>query len=448
MDKFIVNGEKKLKGTISVSGAKNVALKAVVAACLTSEEVVIENIPLISDFFIMTDIIKELGGKVKIKDHIISVRIEKIKTDKISLDKAAEVRTSSLFLAPLLLRLGRAQIPNPGGCRIGARPIDRAIEGLKKMGVDISYDSSDGYFHAKVSKDRAGFKKLKGTKYKFEKNTHTGTEILMLTAVLADGRTILENAAQEPEVDELITLLNKMGGKINRVSSRTIVIDGVKKLYGVKFKINPDRNEIVTLAIAAILTGGEVTVNGAKRVDLSCFLKEFSAAGGGFEEVMEGIRFFAKGDLHSTDIITSPHPGFMTDWQGPWAVLMVHAKGVSTIHETVYENRFGFVGELRKMGAHIEPFNPAVIKPESFYNFNISDDKKEYFHAIKVFGPDLLHNAVVNISDLRAGATLVLAALAAKGESVIFGVEHLDRGYEKFEERLKSLGADIERVKE
>lgn len=448
MEKFIINGGKKLRGVTSVSGSKNVALKAIVAACLTDEEVTIENIPLISDFFIMADIVKELGGDIKIKDHTAYIQARQLRTHKIALDKAAEVRTSSLFLAPLLVRLGKAQIPNPGGCRIGARPIDRAIEGLKKMGAEVNYDSEDGFFHVKSASSIPGKRNLKSASYKFEKNSHTGTEILIMAAVLAEGVTILENAAEEPEVDELIALLNKMGAKIKRVSERKIEIKGVEKLHGTNFVIGPDRNEIVTLAIAAIVTNGEITIRGARKNDLKEFLEKFSEAGGGWKETEEGIKFFPKGKISPVDITTMPHPGFMTDWQGPWTVLMTRAMGAPVIHETVYENRFGYVSELKKMGAYIIPFNPEVKNPETFYNFNIDDDKDEYFHAIKIFGPKDLHNAVVNISDLRAGATLVLAALSAKGESVVFGVEHLDRGYEKFEERLNNLGANIRREKE
>lgn len=442
MDTFIITGGKKLKGSVSVSGAKNVALKALVAACLTDEEVVIHNVPLISDFLVMVKLIKDLGGEIEIKDHTISLRMKKFKTKKVSLEESAKIRTSSMLMVPLLVREKKAIVPNPGGCRIGARPIDRIIKGLRRMGVELIYNHKDGYFHAKV-KD-----KLKGVTYRFEKNTHTGTETLILAGVLAEGTTILENAAQEPEVDDLIGLLKRMGADITRVNARTIIINGVSKLHGTEFIINPDRNEIATLAIAAIITGGDVFIKNAKKEGLKEFIDKLQLAGGGFEEKLDGLRFYSKGELRAIELTTSPYPGFMTDWQGPWAVLMTKAKGISKIHETVYENRFGYVAELRKMGAKITLFNPKIKNPETFYNFNLSDDNKKYFHSAKVFGKTLLHNAIVNITDLRAGATLVIGALAAKGQSVIFGMEHLDRGYEKFEKRLKSLGANIKRVKE
>lgn len=441
MEKFIITGGKKLQGTVSVSGSKNVALKALVAACLTEEEVIVNNIPLISDFAVMVDIIRELGGVVEISDHTARIRVLKITRPEISLEKAAEIRTSSMFLAPLLARVGKATIPNPGGCRIGARPIDRTIEGLEKLGATIAYDSADGYFHAIAEK-------LHGVNYTFDKNTHTGTETMILASVLAIGETVLENAAQEPEVDELIELLNLMGAKIKREQPRKIIITGVEKLHGATFSIGPDRNEVVTLAIAAIITEGDVFVKNATKNGLVEFLEKLYESGGGYEEKTDGIRFFYNGKLKATDIETACYPGFMTDWQSPWAVLMTKADGESVVHETVFESRFGYVSELKKMGAHIELFNPVVTNPKEFYNFNLNDDAKENFHAAKIIGATQLHNAVVTISDLRAGATLVLAALTAKGETTIFGVEKLDRGYEALEKRLQILGADIRREKE
>lgn len=445
MEKIIINGGKKLVGEIGVTGAKNVALKAIVAACLTDQEVVIKNVPLISDFLVMVEIVRELGGSVRIVDHVASIRMEKFKKEKVSLEEAAKIRASCLFLSPLLARIGKAIIPNPGGCRIGARPIDRTIKGLEKMGYSVVYNPKDGFFYLEKKNN---FKNEEIT-YRFEKSTHTGTEtLIMIGALMKNTKITLENCAAEPEIDELINLLNQMGAKILRTQERTVVIRGVEKLNGTEFTIGPDRNEIVTLAIATIITKGDVLVKGAQDVDLSPFIQRLELAGAGIERKKEGLRFFYKGELISVDVATSICPGFMTDWQGPWAILMTQARGAAVIHETVYENRFGYVEELKKMGANITLFNPEVKNPQEVYNFNMSDNHPSYFHAIKIKGKTLLHNGVVNVSDLRAGATLVLAALSAKGESVIFGVEHLDRGYEKLEERLRSLGADIKRVKE
>lgn len=445
MEKLIINGGKKLVGAITVSGAKNVALKAIVAACLTDQEVIIKNVPLISDFMVMVEIVRELGGEVKIVDHVARVRIRQFKKEQILLEEAAKIRASCLFLSPLLARMNRAVIPNPGGCRIGARPIDRTIKGLEKMGYSVDYNTKDGFFYLGKKENV----KRSEIVYRFEKSTHTGTETLIMIAALLKGtRTTLENAASEPEIDELISLLNQMGAKILRTKERTIMIEGVEKLSGTEFTIGPDRNEIVTFAVAAIVTKGDILVKGAQSVDLSPFIQRLELSGAGVEKQKDGIRFYYKKELTSVDVQTSTYPGFMTDWQGPWAILMTQAKGEAVIHETVYENRFGYVGELKKMGANIALFNPEVNNPEEVYNFNLSDNNPDYFHAIRIKGPTRLHNGVVEISDLRAGASLVLAALSASGTSIVFGVKHLDRGYEKLENRLGSLGADIKRVKE
>lgn len=442
MKKYIVRGGKKLSGTVAVSGAKNVALKALVAACLTSGTVEIKNIPLIGDFHVMVDLIREIGGRVEILDHKARIKVEKIKKIKIPLDMGAKVRTSSLFFSPLLARSGHALIPNPGGCRIGNRPIDWHIKGLERLGAKISYRSADGYFHAESNG-------LKGGVFRFPKNTHTGTEALILAGVGASGRTIIENAASEPEVDDLINLLSLMGAKIKRRERRVITIDGVKKLHGATFEIMPDRNEIVTFTVASILTGGEIFVKNTDVFSLSSFLKKLNEAEVSSKRREDGVRFYAHNKIKPVDIVTSPHPGFMTDWQGPWAVLMSQADGVSTIHETVYENRFGYIAELEKMGGEFQFFNPKVGKPQEFYNFNYTEQKNDgNFHTVKVFGPRTLHNAILEISDLRAGATLVLAALIARGESTIYGVEHIERGYEDFDGRLRKLGADIRVVEE
>ena len=442
MEKLVINGGKRLVGSISVSGAKNVALKALVAACLTDEEVIIENIPLITDFMVMVNIIRQLGGTVRIEDHKAYIRVGEFKNEKITLEEAAKIRASAMFMAPLLARMHKAIIPNPGGCRIGARPIDRIINGLEEMGVDALYNSDDGYFYLKKENKNIEEDVI----YRFEKSTHTGTEILIMTAALFKGKVVLENAAQEPEIDELIDLLNAMGAKVARVAPRTIVIKGVRKLHGARFSIGPDRNEIVTFAIAGIATRGDIFIQDAQKVELTAFLKKLEEAQAGVEIKSNGIRFFYDKPLKSTNIQTSIYPGFMTDWQGPWAVLMTKANGTSIIHETVYENRLGYVKELKKMGADLALFNPKIENPSKVYNFNLRDDSLEYYHGLKVYGPSHLHNAVVEISDLRAGATLVLAALLAPLQSVVFGVAHLDRGYEKFEERLNSLGASIKRV--
>lgn len=442
MKKYIVTGGKELSGEVFVSGSKNVVLKVLIAACLTEHEVEIRNVPLISDFFVMLELIKEIGGIVHLSGHTVRIQVPEIKTIKLPLEIGAKIRTSSMFLAPLLARSGEALIPNPGGCRIGARPIDRHIEGLEKMGAKITYMRADGYFHAKTQG-------LKGITYRFSKNSHTGTETLIIAAVKAKGVTVLENAAQEPEVDDLIAFLNAMGARIKRHDPRTIVIEGVEKLHSATYEIMPDRNEVVTFAICSALTGGKIKVKNADLSSLGTFLDEFKKAGGAWESDDSSVRFYLKNEVKPVSVTTGPHPGFMTDWQGNWAILMTQAQGMSIIHETVYENRFSYIEELQKMGAKISFFQPKVKNPEEVYNFNYSMDKKdEYKQAVKIKGKTPFHNAVLNIADLRAGATLVLASLIAKGESVIYGIEHLERGYEAFDSRLASLGAQIESVEE
>lgn len=439
MEKFIVRGGQKLIGEISVSGAKNVAMKVILAGLLTDQKIHVRNVPLISSVYGTAELVKPLGVKVNIyQDHTVVISGHKINGFTIPLDLGGLYRTATMVMGPLLARFGKAIVPNPGGCRLGRRPVERHIEGLKKMGAKIKYE--DGYFIAKTDR-------LKGANYRFDNNTHTGTEALILAAVLADGITILENAAAEPEVDDLIKLLAQMGAKVKRIKDRTIVIEGVKKINGTDFEVMPDRNEVVTLAIGAIATGGNVIIKGSQRKYLTSFLENLEKTGAFWEEIgKDKLRFYFKKNIKGQNIKTLPYPGFMTDWQAPWALLMTQASGQSHIHETIYENRFGYVSQLRKMGAHIDLYNPVVRNPEKFYNFNWSDRISNQFHSIKIYGKTKLHNALLEVMDLRAGATIVLAAAVADGESIILGIEHIDRGYEKIENRLSSLGMNIKRT--
>lgn len=439
MTKYEIIGGNKLKGTISVSGAKNAALKALVAACLTDELVVIKNIPLITDIFVMIEIMRDLGAEVKLKGHTIKIRMKKFTQFRIPLDKAVLARTSSMFIAPLLARINEAIIPNPGGCRLGARPIDRTIEGIKRLNTEITYHSEDGYFHAVT-------KGLRGANYNFLKNSHTGTETMILAAVLAKGTTVLTNAAEEPEIDDVINLLNKMGANVKRTATREITIIGVKKLHGAVYTINPDRIEIATFATAAIITKGDIFIKDANKANIDYFIEKLKLTGAGIDLKKNGIRFYWNGTLNSVDITTGIHPGFLTDWQALWGVLMTQARGVSRIHETVFEDKLGYIADLDRMGAEVKLFNPNIKNPEKVYNFNLDDDRAEYQHAVTIKGPKALHNAVMTTLDIRAGAAVVLAALVARGKSTIYGIEKLDRGYENFEKRLISIGANIKRA--
>ncbi len=438
MKKYIINGGKELSGEIVISGSKNVVSKAIVAASLTEDEVIIKNVPHISDVTVALDVAVELGAQMSYKNQTLTIQFKNFKTSEIPLSAGAKSRTSTMFLGPLLARMGRATVPNPGGCRLGARPIERHVEGLERMGAHINYKSEDGYFHAAVTN------KLVGTEYTFEKNTHTGTETLILAAVLAKGKTVLRNAAEELEIDDLINLLNKMGAKISRLDGRVIEIEGVEKLHGTTYEIMPDRNEVVTFAILSALTGGNIILKNVQIDTIQAFLDAYKSANGLWEETDKGIRFFVNGKIAPVDVVTRPHPGFMTDWQGPWSVLMTQADGESIIHETIYENRFSYVSELEKMGAKLSFFNPGVAQPTEFYNFNFDESNTNHNkQGLKIWGPSLLHNAVLDIADLRAGATLVIASLIAPGDSVVYGIEHLERGYENFDDRLRKVGAQI-----
>lgn len=442
MDKFVIRGGKTLNGEVTVAGAKNVALKIFIASLLTDEEIVIHNVPLIRDVMALLDILESLGVRHQIDGHTVRIKAEGTIKTTVPLDLGGRLRTSSMVLGPMLARFGAATVPNPGGCRIGTRPIDRHIEGLRQMGATIDYRSEDGYFYAKAPR-------LHGTQFAFVKNTHTGTETLLLAAVLAEGQTIIDNAAEEIEVDDLISFLNSMGAHIRREPNRRIVVDGVKQLKGGEYTIMPDRNEEITFAIAAALTNGSVTVKNSSLASIAAFLSQFTAAGGGYEAIdATTTRYFKAGQFQPTDIETGPHPGFMTDWQAPWTVLMTQATGMSTVHETVFESRFSYVRELRKMGAKIDFFDPKVEHPESYYNFNWADKSEDSHQGIRITGPTALHDAVLKIDDIRAGASLVLAALIATGESYVHGVELIDRGYESIETRLAGLGADIRRVRD
>jgi UDP-N-acetylglucosamine 1-carboxyvinyltransferase len=286
---------------------------------------------------------------------------------------------------------------------------------------------------------------LVGAHYRFRKNTHTGTETLLMAAVKARGTTILENAAQEPEIDDLIDFLNAMGGKITRRADRTIEIIGVSRLHGAIHRILPDRNEAVSYACAALATGGDVIIENARQEHLTSFLDKLSEIGGGYECGNYGIRFYAKGPLTATDVTTQVHPGFMTDWQPLWATLSTQAEGVSTIHETIMDSRFQYVTDLQNMGVRCELYSPEVANPETTYNFDLTENTVKTQHAVRIYGKTALTPGEFYVKDLRHGATLILASLIAKGHSIIHDVELVDRGYESLDSRLRSIGAHIKR---
>lgn len=438
MDKFLINGGVPLRGETSLCGAKNSGFKLMIASLYSDEPCTIHNFSKIGDILSTAEIVRGLGGEVELgKNHVMKISGRGIKKQDVSGSVGKLSRASTYFIGPLLYRFGKAIIPVPGGCKIGSRPVDRHLDGIKALGAGIEIKDDHYIITAK---------RLKASTYVFPKNTHGGTDVMIIAAATAEGETILINAAEEPEVDDLISFLNLMGAKIRREGSRTIVIEGVEKLHASDYTVMFDRNEAVTFACAALATKGDVFVKQAEAANLSSFLEAVKKIGGGYETENRGIRFFYKGNLKAGNIITSPHPGFMTDWMNLWGILMTQAEGESIIHETIFENRFTFVNVLNKMGAKIDLFNPKVKNPDEVYNFNLEDDRPEYFHAARIKGPTPLVAVKEEISDLRAGASLILASLIAQGESELLGVEHVDRGYEDLDERLKRLGANIKRV--
>lgn len=438
MAKFQITGDTQLKGSVRIGGAKNASYKIMIAALLADSESRLLNFSHISDVELVANIIEYLGAKVtKSGERSIFIDPSSLKGFEIKAEHGEQGRFSTMFIPVLLHRFGQARVPAPGGDKIGNRPLDRHFEGLKALGADIKIEH--GMYVATA-------KKLVGTTYKFEKNTHTGTETLIMAAVKAQGRTVLENAAEEPEIDDLINFLNKMGAKIERVNNRTIVIDGVDQLNGSIYQIMPDRNEAVSYACAAIATQGDIVIENAKKEHLGAFLAKLSAINAGFEVGNYGIRFYYQGKLTATDITTEIEPGFMTDWQPLWATLMTQAEGKSLIHETIYPERFGYVPDLQKMGAKIEFTDLKVDHPEKIYNFDLTSENLAKPHAIIISGPTPLKSGHFVVRDLRHGATLILAAMIADGVSIIEGIEHVDRGYENLDLRLKSMGARIERM--
>ncbi len=438
---FVVTGGTPLRGSVRVSGAKNASYKLMVAALLGDEESRILNLPAISDVAMVGEVISTLGAEARpAGEGTYLINPQGLNTFSLGKQYGEVSRASTIFIAPLLCKFGEARVPMPGGDKIGKRPLDRHFDGLKKMGA--SFEQEDGMLIVKAEQ-------LVGTRYKFAKNTHTGTETLIMAAVRAKGVTYLENAALEPEIDDLIDFLNGMGAKIRRTAHKTIEIHGVDKLGGTIHRVMPDRNEAVSYACAAIASKGDIIVENAREKDLIAFLEKLDEIGAGYEVGDYGIRFFYKGELKATDLLTEIHPGFMTDWQPLWATLVCHAHGTSTIHETVMQNRFQYVDVLRQMGAKIEEYTPELpTDPEEFYNFNWSDRKDSDIRAIKITGPTEFHGGEFEVHDLRAGATVMLAAISGQGETILHNVEQIERGYSKIDQKLVSMGAKIKRVED
>lgn len=439
-DAYLITGGNKLQGRIKLSGAKNVALKVIIAALFLDQQVTLKNIPRINDVIELLHLIKSLGAKAEFIDqNTVVIDGRTLNSNKVDLLHGAKIRVSFMLFAPLLNKFGECYVPNPGGCRIGARPIDRIVEGMQKLGVIVNYDSETGYYFAQMKNKPSGT-------YDFPKETHTGTELLLMLSLHCKVRVNLNNTANEPEIDDLIEFLNLAGAKIQK-KGKKITITGVEKLeLGQPFSITTDRNEAITYAILGVATKGSVEISPIDIPNIQTFIKKIEDCGAGVEITgKDSVRFYYQRSLKSAKVETEPHPGFMTDWQPNWAVLMTQAKGESLIHERVFENRFSYVEELRKLGADIDFIKIPVTNPSEYFFFNFNPNKK-YNQAIRIKGPQQLHGGALNIADLRAGATLAIAALAAEGESVINNASIMERGYENFVEKVTSLGGKISKI--
>lgn len=418
--KILGNQQLQLSGTVKISGAKNAVLPAIAASLLTDEEIRLHNIPLVKDVFTILTLMRGLGAEYSLDQESLTIQTKAILSDEASYEHVRAMRASILVLGPLLARHGKAIVALPGGCAIGSRPIDLHIHGLEKMGASISLEH--GYIHAHAQK-------LHGTEIEFEKKTVGGTENLVMAASLARGETVLRNCSLEPEVVNLCQLLVKMGAKIDGIGEETIRIKGVDFLGGAEHEIIPDRIEAGTFLVVGALNQGEITLEGVQPEHLTTVIEKLRFSG---TEILADpqrknvLKVRGSAEIRPQDVTTSPYPGFPTDMQAQFTVLMTQAEGTSIITETIFDRRFSHVNELLRLGANIEVFQDKAI----------------------VKGKTPLSGAEVMASDLRASASLVLAGLIASGETVINDVEHLDRGYEKIEEKLKSLGAHIERIKD
>jgi UDP-N-acetylglucosamine 1-carboxyvinyltransferase len=423
MDKFIIQGGRPLAGSVRISGAKNAALPAMAAAMLTSEPVTLHNIPRVRDLITMTKLLIHMEASVtapEVPPADLTIRAEKINDAEAPYELVKTMRASVLTLGPLMGRLGRARVSLPGGCAIGARPVDLHLKALERMGAEIATER--GYIEARVPPGA----RLHGAQIVFEKITVTGTENILMAASLAEGETLIENAAREPEVTDLIELLRKMGAKISGDGTSTLRVEGVRELHGATHTVIPDRIEAGTFLVAGAITGGEIELTGCAPEQLSAVIAKIAETGVSIERAgPQCLRVRAAKHLRASDVRTEEYPGFATDMQAQYMALATQSDGTSVITETIFENRFLHASEMGRMGA------------------NISVDGRR---AI-VRGPAALEGTTVIASDLRASASLVLAALVAHGETVIDRIYHLDRGYERIEEKLISLGANIRREK-
>jgi len=419
MSKFIIQGGKKLSGSIAVSGAKNAAIKIIPAALLSDQKITITNLPKIEDIERCLEIIKDLGGNVSRTGKTCQIQIKKIKKNQIKPELANKLRASVMFVGPLLARLGEVKFPHPGGCVLGAgtRPIDFFLEGFQAMGATVTINKNHYQIKAK---------QLKGCKYFFPVVSVTATESMMMTAVLAKGTTTLKNCAMEPEIVALAEYLNEQGAKITGIGSPTMVITGVEKLSAGTYEIIPDRIEAGTMAILAAATNSNLKITDCIPAHIESLLEIFKKIHVPFIIGKDWVEVKTHQGILAHNIKTHEYPGFPTDLQSPYTVLMTQANGSSIIHETIYDRRLLFTDMLAQMGANIIMADP---------------------HRVVINGPTKLIGKKLTSPDLRAGISMVIAGLIAKGETEIDNIYQIDRGYENIDQRLRNLGADIKRIK-
>jgi UDP-N-acetylglucosamine 1-carboxyvinyltransferase len=415
MQKLIIQGGASLSGEVDISGAKNAALPILCASLLTSDTLSIDNVPRLNDVATMLSLLRQLGVSISTDGDGIRLTAETLANVVAPYEMVKTMRASILVLGPILAREGAARVSLPGGCAIGLRPVDQHIKGLQAMGAEIEIEH--GYIHAKA-------KRLNGAHIVMDIATVTGTENLMMAATLADGITVLENAAREPEVSDLANCLIAMGAEIHGVGSDVITIEGVPALHGASHRVMPDRIETGTFLVAAAASGGEIHLRGTRSDTLDAVLDKLMEAGAAIESGEDWIHLKMNNPLKSTDLRTAPYPAFPTDMQAQFMVLNSIAAGTAIITETIFENRFMHVQELKRMNADIKVEGNTAV----------------------VYGVAALNGANVMATDLRASASLVIAGLIAKGETVIDRIYHLDRGYERIEDKLSRLGARIRRA--
>ena len=419
MDKIIVRGGNRLTGAVKIEGAKNSVLPVIAATLLASNgKCVIHDVPTLSDVFTINEVLRNLNADVAFENNMITVDASRELKDEAPFEYVRKMRASVLVMGSLLARNGRARVALPGGCAIGSRPLDQHLKGFEAMGAEVKV--GNGFLEAEVNG------KLKGAKIYLDFPSVGATENIMMAATLAEGTTILENAAKEPEIVDLQNLLNKMGAKVKGAGTGTIRIEGVSELSGATHAIIPDRIEAGTFMVAAAITEGDVLVKGAVAEHLSSLISKMEEMGVTIIEEEEGLRVIGPEKLKAVDIKTMPHPGFPTDMQSQMMALLLKAEGTGVITETVFENRFMHVEEFRRMNADIKIEGRSTI----------------------INGPSNLQGAEVAATDLRAAAALILTGLVADGVTRVTELKHLDRGYVNFHGKLAALGADIERVSE